>query len=270
MKLVFLGTGGGRFVMTFQKRRTGGFLVKVGKLQMHVDPGPGALVNIWRAKENPTKTRLIFVSHMHTDHYTESPAMVEAMTEETRVHRGMLIGSKAFLEGVDGEVQGISEFHKSLTDCKVGIPGDVINLSRLANVNGLTMRITKAFHEEKTAVGFVLDDGRVKLGYTSDSGVNEEMKEQFSGVDVIVMNTISPWMNVHSGFMTLGGAIELVGSVRPKLTIIQHFGIRALRYGPERMAKELAEKTGVRCIAAKDFMKLDLDAEIKEKSLMSW
>ncbi len=254
MQLIFLGTGGGRFVMSFQKRKTGGFLIK-SSVQIHVDPGPGALVNAWQTKENPTKTRLIFVSHSHPDHCVDTPAIVEAMTEGTRKHRGMLIGSKAFLEG-NNDVQGISEYHKSLTDWKIGIPGDELSVS------DMNIRITKAFHTEETAIGFVLDDGKIKLGYTSDSGVQNDFVKQFKGVDAIIMNTIAPDKEVFEDAMSLGGAIELVNAAKPKLAIIQHFGIRALRYGPERMARDITEETGVKCIAAKDFMRLDLAKEL--------
>ena len=45
MKLQFLGTGGGRFATISQKRMTGGFRIDdMGKRNIHVDPGPGALV----------------------------------------------------------------------------------------------------------------------------------------------------------------------------------------------------------------------------------
>jgi hypothetical protein len=43
-EIVFLGTGGGRFSMITQKRRTGGLRVISEKMNVHVDPGPGALI----------------------------------------------------------------------------------------------------------------------------------------------------------------------------------------------------------------------------------
>ena len=45
MKLTFLGSGGGRFATITQKRMTGGFRIDdIDGMNIHVDPGPGALV----------------------------------------------------------------------------------------------------------------------------------------------------------------------------------------------------------------------------------
>jgi len=40
----FLGTGGARFVVAKQIRASGGMWMRFGETQIHVDPGPGALV----------------------------------------------------------------------------------------------------------------------------------------------------------------------------------------------------------------------------------
>ena len=44
-KITFLGSGGGRIVVAHQLRSTGGFVINIGTKQIHVDPGPGALVH---------------------------------------------------------------------------------------------------------------------------------------------------------------------------------------------------------------------------------
>ena len=40
----FLGTGGARFVVAKQIRASGGMWMRFGETQIHIDPGPGALV----------------------------------------------------------------------------------------------------------------------------------------------------------------------------------------------------------------------------------
>src|SRR5579872_3926013 len=44
IEILFLGTGGARFVVARQIRASGGMWMRFGKTQIHVDPGPGALV----------------------------------------------------------------------------------------------------------------------------------------------------------------------------------------------------------------------------------
>ncbi len=265
MEIVFLGSGGGRFVMVSQRRRTGGFLIKSGDFQIHVDPGPGALVNSWEAKENPMKTTHILVSHMHTDHYVDSPAVVEAMTEGTRERRGVLVGSRMFLEGYEGETPGISEYHKNLVEkVIVSEPDKRMNLGKFQVVP------TRTEHNEPTGTGFVFYFDDLTVGYTSDGAYFDGQEDYFKGADALVLNSILPDTSHVNELMGLGDAIKLVSLAKPRLAILNHFGMRALRFGPERMAGILANKTGIRSLASRDFLKLNLDEELKKKGLTGW
>ena len=59
IELVFLGTGGGRFATITQKRRTGGIRLISNRLNIHIDPGPGALIYSLEAGLNPHPTAMI-------------------------------------------------------------------------------------------------------------------------------------------------------------------------------------------------------------------
>ncbi len=262
MELVFLGTGGGRFVLSTQRRRTGGFLLKGDGFQIHCDPGPGALVNAWKAKESPMKTKYVFVSHQHTDHYNDAPAVIEAMTEGTREKKGVLVGSRMFIQGWEDETPGITNFHKSLVERVI-----VAEPGRKEKFEDFEVSFTSTVHGEPTGIGFVFDFEDLKLGYTSDTCYYPGMEDYFNGVDILILNTISPDLSHFGEIMTLGDAVQIVSKVKPKLAILTHFGMRALRFGPEKMAGILAEKTGVRSLAARDFMKLNLKEELEKKGL---
>ncbi len=265
MELVFLGSGGGRFVLATQKRRTGGFVLRSQDFQIHVDPGPGALLNAWKAKVNPTKTEYLFVSHLHTDHYNDAPAMIEAMTGGTVRKKGVVIGSRMFIEGSDEEVPGITNFHKSLVSQVL-----VAEQGKSAEFQNFKVSFTPTVHGEPTGIGFVFHFPNLTLGYTADTSYYPGMEEHFQGSDVLIMNTIHPELNHVEGIMTLGDAIKLASLVKPKLAILTHFGIKSLRFGPERMASILADRAGVRCVAARDFLTLDLEKELSIPSLESW
>ncbi len=265
MELVFLGTGGGRFTLATQKRRTGGFLIKEGKVKIHVDPGPGALVNAWEARENPMRTTHLFVSHAHTDHYVDAPAIIEAMTNGTRDHRGVLVGSEWLLKGGDGDYPGIMRYHQEMVArVEVSRPGKKLDF------DGFDVLPTETRHEETSCTGFVFEFPKLRVGYTADGAYYPGMEDYFQDVDVLILNTIAPDMHSIPILMTLADGMKLVDAVKPKLAIIQHFGLRALRYGPERMASEIAERTGVRAIAARDFMKMDLSKELGKSGLTSF
>ena len=45
-EIIILGSGGGRHHVRTQYRATGGLLFKFNNIQVHIDPGPGAIVRL--------------------------------------------------------------------------------------------------------------------------------------------------------------------------------------------------------------------------------
>jgi len=97
-KLVFLGTGGGRFSTIYQIRATGGLYLMDG-VNMHIDPGPSAAHQMHRVKLDPAKTDAVLVSHCHPDHYTDAEVMIEGMSRGGLKKRGTLLASRSVLDG---------------------------------------------------------------------------------------------------------------------------------------------------------------------------
>ena len=94
MKITFLGTGGGRFSTISQRRMTGGFRIdNLNGINLHVDPGPGALVRTYQFGLDPRNLSGVFISHAHTDHYTDAEVLIEAMTRGMTKENGVIIGS---------------------------------------------------------------------------------------------------------------------------------------------------------------------------------
>jgi ribonuclease BN (tRNA processing enzyme) len=114
-RLIFLGTGGGRFATIYQMRATAGIYLDDG-VRMHIDPGPGALVHMHRAGIDPTQTDAILISHCHPDHYTDAEILIEAMTMGGTKKRGTIIGSKSVFEGVKDFSPAISSYHSKLVE----------------------------------------------------------------------------------------------------------------------------------------------------------
>ena len=91
--MLFLGSGGARFVVARQLRASGGMWMRFGETQIHVDPGPGALVRALSHVPpcNPRELDAIVLSHKHLDHSGDVNALVEAMTSGGFRRRGMLL-----------------------------------------------------------------------------------------------------------------------------------------------------------------------------------
>ena len=93
ISVLFLGSGGARFVVARQLRASGGMWMRFGETQIHVDPGPGALVRALTHVPpcNPRELDAIVLSHKHLDHSGDVNAMVEAMTSGGFRPRGTLL-----------------------------------------------------------------------------------------------------------------------------------------------------------------------------------
>jgi len=68
-KIKFLGTAGGRFVVSRQLRNSGGIWLSLNATNLLIDPGPGSLVRILSSKPklNPRDLDGIILSHKHLE-----------------------------------------------------------------------------------------------------------------------------------------------------------------------------------------------------------
>jgi len=92
VSLRFLGTGGARWVVAKQIRSSAGFWLRTGTTNVHVDPGPGALVRALALVPpcDPATLDAIVLSHKHLDHAGDVNAMIEAMCQGGWRPRGAL------------------------------------------------------------------------------------------------------------------------------------------------------------------------------------
>jgi ribonuclease BN (tRNA processing enzyme) len=97
----FLGTGGARFVVAKQIRASGGMWIRFGSTQVHIDPGPGALVRALATvpPQKPAELDAIVLSHKHLDHAGDVNAMIEAMAQGGWKPRGALFAPRDAWEG---------------------------------------------------------------------------------------------------------------------------------------------------------------------------
>jgi len=246
MKLTFLGTGGGRFVMITQARATAGFIIESKNLKMYVDPGPGALVRAQQYKIKLNKLNSIFVSHAHPDHCNDLDVVVEAMTYGATEKRGFLISNENVIKGSEDFRAGISNYHlKLLEKYYIAKPDEEFNFLNIK------LRTTKCKHDETKCIGFVLEDEKT-IGYTADTEYYEGLENYFKNCDCLIINCLRPWNSKPYGHMTSDKAKILIEKAKPKLAILQHFGMKMIFGNAERDSKLIERDTGIRTIVAKD------------------
>ena len=112
--------------------------------------------------------------------------------------------------------------------------------------------------------------GSETLGYTGDGEYFEGQEKYFEGCDYLIANVLRPRGVKWPEHMNTEQAAKLIGLVKPKLAVLQHFGMLMVRANPEKEAKWIEKQTGVRTIAAKDGMKLDFGKESAKSGLEKW
>ena len=260
LRLIFLGTGGGRFATITQRRRTGGIRIisESDNINIHVDPGPGALVYSLEMGLNPQKIRAILVSHAHLDHSNDAEPLIEAMTHGTTRKRGVLAAARSVLRGNEVCEKSISSYHQAM-------PERVIEaaVGTKFEVDGVNVIVCKAVHSDPDAVGFrfeIKDFGG--FAYMPDSEYFDDVAEYYSGLRLLILSVLRPSGQPWKGHMTTDDAIKIIEETRPEMAVITHFGMQMIFRGPEREASLIEDKTGVPTKAAFDGMELSLEKEV--------
>ena len=258
ISLDFLGTGGGRFVMTTQRRRTAGIRLTQGDTRVHLDPGPGALVFSNWADLSPRRLNGLIITHCHPDHYTDAEVFIEAMTDGTRAKQGVLAATKSVLRGSDGIGPCISGYHQ-------GLVRDLIEIyeGTTFSVGDLEFTTTEARHSDPYSVGLRISSSQGGIGYTSDTGYFPGLADSYTDLRLLVLCTMWPRGNPINIHLNTDDALRVLEESRPKACILTHFGMRMLNAGPEGEAAYLQEETGIPVVAARDGMKAHISDVIK-------
>ncbi|MCK4497214.1 MAG: MBL fold metallo-hydrolase [Candidatus Aenigmarchaeota archaeon] len=251
MKIVFLGSGGGRVVVINQLRASGGWILEMDDQMFHIDPGPGALA---RAKQYGVPLRRVtgvIISHAHPDHYADAEMVVEAMTLGTKEKRGVIIGSASVIKGWEKHHPVFSPYHLNAAERY-----EILEPGKETSIGKIRIKATPTNHGEERGIGFVFE-GKNKVGYTSDGEYFEGQEKHFSGCDVLIINCLRPRGERWPTHMNSEQAVKLISKTRPKLAVLKHFGMRMLKAVPEKEAAWMEKETGIKTIAARDGMVLE-------------
>ena len=253
-----LGTGGGRHTMCTQRRKTAGIRLEHGGTQVHVDPGPGALVHSIYAGLTPMRLDGVVVTHCHPDHYTDAEVLIEAMTGGTTRRRGVLAAARSVLRGGDGIDPSVSRYHQGLAErVEELVPG-----SRF-EIGDIFFEALKAVHGDGDAVCIRLETPGVgALAYTSDTEAYPGLGDALRGCRMLVLGTMWPRGSPLIGHMCTDDALRVIKEAKPRCVVTTHYGIKLLNADPTKEAAWLGEESGVPVVAAVDGMTMTLGDKI--------
>lgn len=242
-EVIFLGTGGARYVIAKQLRATGGMFFRINGKNILVDPGPESLCRLltYVPKFNPEKIDAIILSHKHIDHSADINVYLDVITRGGFKKDGVLIAPKdAF--GEQGVIfKYLLDFLKEIKIIKPGFE---------MKVDDVILEFPLKHEHRVETYGFKLLHNGYSISYITDTKFFPELISAYKA-DIIILNLLKlePSEIDH---LSVPDCVEIISGIKPKVAIITHFGMTMLRAGPWNIARQLKEKTGVTVLAAED------------------
>ncbi len=231
---------------------------RFGETQIHVDPGPGALVRALSHTPpfNPRELDAIALSHKHLDHAGDVTAMIEAMTSGGFRKRGILLAPEDALidePTVLPYAQGFVERIDTVTER--GGPYRVGNVEIRASIRHIHAVETYGMH---------FTHGDLRVSYLPCGRYFDALVEDYAQArpDVLIINVLRFRDGMDVDHLTWDQAREVIEGVRPRVAIMQHFGTKMLEADPQALAQTLEDDLGIRAIAARDNLEVDMTTEV--------
>ncbi|MDD5086748.1 MAG: MBL fold metallo-hydrolase [Candidatus Nanoarchaeia archaeon] len=266
-QIIFLGTGGDCFVVGKQLRASGGIIIRANDMQFHIDPGPGSVVRAMQYDVNLRENTCILLSHSHINHASDINAVISSMTHGGLDKKGVLITNKTAVEGNENISPMITPYYMGCLERVItALPDQRIG------VGDIEIKTTPTKHGIEN-IGFKFVTPDFTLSYVSDTVNFTGLAESHKDSEIIIMNVVNPSGVSSKINMNSDDAVEIIKKVKPKLAIIQHFGIKMINADPMYEAREIQKKTDTQVIAAKDGMvinPLSYSSSLRQKKLDSF
>ncbi|MDA8345192.1 MAG: MBL fold metallo-hydrolase [Thermaerobacter sp.] len=278
--LRFLGTGGNPSGVIGQRRRTGGIWLSLGGKRIALDPGPGAAFHAARSGLDARGLDAVLISHGHTDHYMDAPALIEGMCRGMSRRGGLLcLPREALALGL------IGRYHLGLDPVPWYPGGPVVTPwedGREVALGPVTLTPFRVHHgPENYGITFAYAGRRIV--YSSDTSyvllyedefgkslaprpgeplpapraitqVREDVLAPFFGADLAILNVSFFWQHAHR-HLTAMGAADLLRRAGVRKAIITHFD-RSAAPDAAAIARYVAQESGADVVAARDGMQL--------------
>ena len=253
--MIFLGTGGARVVVFKQIRASGGIWMELDGTQVHIDPGPGALVHARskRLQLDPAHLTAVILTHKHLDHSADINVMIEAMTEGGFHPRGAVLAPKDAYDRDPVVLQYLRSYVGRV---------EVLEEGSRFQLETLFLKVSDRLVHSVENYALTFEGGGKTISLISDTryfpGLEEPPRSE-QPEDVLILNVV-----LHErreiDHLCLEDAKRIIGARKPRLSILTHFGMSMLRAKPWELAAGIEQEVGLRVVAAYDHMRLDLSS----------
>jgi ribonuclease BN (tRNA processing enzyme) len=249
----FLGTAGARFVVMKQLRASGGVWLSVGKTNLYIDPGPGALVRCLNSKPKlePSALDGILLTHKHLDHSGDVNIMIEAMTEGGFKKRGILFAPRDALEEDPVVLKYLGDYVKEV---------EILKENSEYQIGEIRFSTTQKHKHRVETYGINFKTSPRTISLITDTKFFSELPDLYKGeIMIIHVVRLEPVKDVPIEHLSIEDVKTIVRKVKPRLTILTHFGMTMIKAKPWVIATELEKELGLKVISASDGMKIELE-----------
>jgi phosphoribosyl 1,2-cyclic phosphodiesterase len=242
----FLGTAGARFVMIRQLRHSGGIWIRAEGTNVLIDPGPGSLVrcSASRPRLDPQTLDGIILTHRHLDHSGDINVMIEAMTEGGFKKRGMVFCPADALDGDPIILKYLRDFPQKI---------QVLKPKKTYRCGNFTFTSSMLHEHPAETYGLKFNLGGREVGYMVDTGYFPGLLKFYtSQVLIISVVLVDPRPDIYH--LSLVEVKNIIEKLKPRETILTHFGMRMLKAQPRKLAEQLSRELGRKIVAAYDGM----------------
>jgi phosphoribosyl 1,2-cyclic phosphodiesterase len=249
----FVGTAGARFVVMKQLRASGGVWLSSGKTNLHIDPGPGALVRCLSSKPrlDPSNLDGIVLSHKHLDHSGDVNVMVEAMTDGGFRKRGVLFAPRDALEEDPVVLRYVREYLNEVV---------ILKENGEYKIGDISFSTGQRHRHGVETYGLNFRIASHTISWITDTRFFSELPGLYRG-EILVIHAVrlKPIGDDPIDHLSIEDVKTILKKAKPKLAILTHFGMTMIQAKPWVVAAELEKELGMRVIAASDGLKLNLE-----------
>jgi len=244
--LQVLGSGG---PIADDGRASSGYLVWVdGESHVMIDAGGGTFLRFGEAGARFESLEFVGISHLHTDHSADLPALLKSGVFSGRERplpvagpagEGVFPGLIAFLDAMLGADKGAYAYLSGYLDGTNGLPRleprEIVSGAPQVAFTHDDLRVDamRVPHGIVPAVAFRVEALGKTLVFGSDGSLGEPAFVDFaSGADVLVLHMVVPegvegaGRALHAPPSVIG---DVAGRVAPGVLVLSHFMARSLR-----------------------------------------
>ncbi len=136
---------------------------------------------------------------------------------------------------------------------------EILEANNTYTLGDVTFSTARAHVHPVETYGFNFQFPETEVSFITDTLFSPDIVDAYTG-RVLVINVVRllPLGNANIDHLSIEDVKRIIEIRRPRLTVLTHFGMTMIKAKPWKVAEKLEEETGLKVIAARDGMRLDL------------